>query len=67
MGVGVVLRSGDVESGKRRCHELGIDRVAVSRDCLPGFDRESCSGVPDPGYLSGLVQSFAEAGVEVAV
>jgi sugar phosphate isomerase/epimerase len=66
MGVGVILQSGDIEAGIRRCRQLGIDRVAVSRDCLPGFDLETYSGVPDGELLSRFVERFGEAGVEVA-
>ena len=66
MGVGVILQSGDIDAGIRRCHQLGIDRVAVSRDYLPGFDLETYSGVPDRDFLSRFVERVAVAGVDVA-
>lgn len=54
-----------VETGKR-CHSLGIDRVAVRCQGLPGFDDRSFTGAPNPAYLKDLADRLREQKLRVS-
>ena len=65
MSCGSVMSGADADAVVARCRELGTDRVALSRDSLPGFDITTFSGVPDADYLKETVERIGEAGIEV--
>ena len=65
MSCGAVMSGADADAVVARCRELGTDRVALSRDSLPGFDNTNYSGVPDADFLKETVERIGEAGIEV--
>ena len=65
MGAGVLLYQPEPEAVAARCRALGVDRVGISCTGLPGFDRETCTGVPDRAFLIDLVDRLAEQAIQV--
>ena len=66
MGVGIILSDPDPASAGERCRSLGVERVALRCESLPGFDGESYTGTPDPAYLKTLVGQLHDQGLTVS-
>ena len=66
MGVGITLNSPDPAKAGARCRALGIDRVSLRCETLPGFNAEAYTGTPDRATLKTLVEQIAEQGIGIS-
>ena len=53
------------DSAFKRCRKLGVNRLTIRCQGLPGFDHLTYTGAPESNHLKKLVEAMGERGVHV--